>query len=403
MTAIKNRIVNLGLSFAAILIVFALLELTLALFWPHKITPRPFLYIQNFFCQYHPLMGWVNKPNYHDVVTVTRDFTFPVTHNSRGLRGSEHGYERVPGKYRILILGDSFAWGFGVRDNEVFSQVLESLAPNVEVINMGVSGYGTDQELLLYTEEGYKYKPDLVVLAFFSNDLDEISSTISYGYPKPFFLLDSQPLTVTNVPVPRTSETERKLFDNPTTLMGRLQKFLRRHTHSYPFLAMRINSIPGVRKFLLETGLADDRSKISGIRYERLEKVDEWWKLLFRLINEFKIICADNGSRLLLVNIPLKESPAGKSVYPGVPPAEASSNNLISGKLKDFASHNDVEFLNMLTPLREGQAKGAVYYSLIPRDIHLNAEGHRLLAETILEWVMENENNSRDACDEDTN
>lgn len=389
MTAIRNRIANLALSLAAILIFFIFLELALALFWPHKITPRPFVHIQNFFCQYHPLMGWVNKPNYHDVVTVTRDFTFFVTHNSRGLRGSEHEYARVPGKYRILVLGDSFAWGFGVRDNEVFSQVLESLSPDVEVINMGVSGYGTDQELLLYTEEGYKYQPDLVILAFFSNDLDEISSSISYGYPKPFFLLDSQPLTVTNVPVPKTSETERKLFDNPTTLMGKLKKFLRRNTHSYPFLAKRINSIPGVRQFLLNAGLAEDQLNISGIRYQRLENVEQWWELLFRLINEFKTICTENKSRFLLMNIPLKESPAGKNLYPGVPPAEASSNDLISGRLKDFASHNNIDFINLLTPIRAGQARGSLYYSLIPRDIHLNAEGHRLWAETILQWIRE--------------
>ena len=371
---------NIALTGSAVLIFFCLLELSLALFWPHKIVPS-MLYERNYFCQYHPLLGWINKPDYENSVTTTKGFSFHITHNARGLRGREYPYERTPGKYRILVLGDSFAWGFGVGDSEVFTQTLESITPDVEVINMGVSGYGTDQELLLYTEEGYKYKPDLVVLTFFNNDLDEISTSISYGYPKPYFLADSQPLTVSNVPVPRTQDTERKLFGNPSTFIGKCKKFLRQNTHTYPFLAQRISSLPWMKKVLLATGLADDPFIKGGLPYHTLGTLESSWELFFRLAKEFKSIAGVNKSAFLLVHIPIKELPPQNGFDP------VKQNDANSTILRDFSSAVKIDFIDMLPALRADDTRGLRYFDKPEQDIHLNAAGHNLLAHLISEWL----------------
>lgn len=367
-------------------------EMMLALFLPHKITARPFFHIQNFFCQYHPLLGWTNKPNYSGVVTISKNSSFTVAHNSKGLRDRERDHEKKPGTRRILAFGDSFAWGFGVRDSEVFTRLIESLAPGFEAVNMGVSGYGTDQELLYYTDEGYKYKHDLVILAFYANDIEESSSSISYRYPKPFFIPDSVPLTVTNVPVPKTSETQRTLFDNPEDMYGKTKMFLRRNTHIYPFVAARLNAIPWMRRLFLKTGLAEDGklSAGSGLPWYQAKDEEQKWQLFFRLVKEFRSIARENNAGFLLVNIPLKEAPPGNLTgYKRISADDVRMNDNLSRTLQKFTLQNDIPFIDLLGPVREGQSKGIRYYNPDDRDIHLNREGHRLLADAVYQWLSE--------------
>ncbi len=150
---------------------------------------------------YDSRLGWRNAPN-----TTTTTFGQPMTVNSRGLRGREHPLKKPPGTSRILVLGDSFAWGYGVADDEVFTTVVEQelrgLTSNWEVINTGVSGWGTTQEYLYLMDEGFGYSPDIVVLAMFlGNDLANNSTSPEYGRHKPIFL--DTDLELVNVPVPK--------------------------------------------------------------------------------------------------------------------------------------------------------------------------------------------------------
>src|SRR5439155_1080671 len=123
--------------------------------------------------------------------------------NDKGLRGKDYPYERVAGKRRVLVLGDSLVFGYGVEQDEVFTDVLEGMLPATEVINAGVSGYGTDQELLWFRSEGVRYRPDLVIILMTGNDEWENHESLVYWfYPKPHFTLsDRGELRLTNVPV----------------------------------------------------------------------------------------------------------------------------------------------------------------------------------------------------------
>ncbi|MCP4688314.1 MAG: SGNH/GDSL hydrolase family protein, partial [Desulfobacterales bacterium] len=101
----------------------------------------------------------------------------PVHINSRGLRGPEFEIEKREGVRRIIVLGDSFAFGHGVKDNETFPAQLHDLLnkgpgrPGFEVLNAGVNGYNTRQELIWLLHRGAPLEPDLVILTFFHNDL----------------------------------------------------------------------------------------------------------------------------------------------------------------------------------------------------------------------------------------
>tara|TARA_Y100001934_G_scaffold280918_1_gene388984 strand:- start:8206 stop:9297 length:1092 start_codon:yes stop_codon:yes gene_type:complete len=132
-------------------------------------------------------LGWRNIPSWS---SETRGR--PLTINSKGLRDREYTYERVTGKKRILVLGDSFTWGYGVGDRAIYTEVVERMlaeeGKDWEIINTGVSGYGTDQEYLFLMKEGLKYKPDVVMLALYLfNDPDNNCAAIQYNLGKPVF------------------------------------------------------------------------------------------------------------------------------------------------------------------------------------------------------------------------
>ena len=102
-----------------------------------------------------------------------------VTLNSHGLRDKEIPYEKPPGEKRILLLGDSVTFGWGVSDGEPFADQMEPLLKSVtgrswEVINAGVNGYNTEQEATYFRIDGVRYEPDVVVLTYLDNDLEPI-------------------------------------------------------------------------------------------------------------------------------------------------------------------------------------------------------------------------------------
>jgi lysophospholipase L1-like esterase len=85
---------------------------------------------------------------------------------------------------RILVLGDSVAFGPGVPENETFSNLLESRLKEqghrVDVINTGVPGYTTYSELQYYLTAGRHLEPDIVLLAFCMNDI--VNPRLHWGY-----------------------------------------------------------------------------------------------------------------------------------------------------------------------------------------------------------------------------
>jgi lysophospholipase L1-like esterase len=117
----------------------------------------------------NPLIAHVHKPN-----TSARLMGVDVRINSDGLRDREYPAERN-GKYRIVFLGDSLTLGWGVRQEESFENLMEeeiNQRTPVEIINLGIGNYNTEQETHLFIEKGLPYRPDKVVLFYFINDAE---------------------------------------------------------------------------------------------------------------------------------------------------------------------------------------------------------------------------------------
>lgn len=118
--------------------------------------------------------------------------------NSGGLRDREHAKEKPAGTLRVAVVGDSYAEAFQVSQEKAFWSVMEgrlkncpSLAGrNVEVINFGVSGYGTAQELITLREKVWEYSPDVILLAVTTNnDVLDNSRALKLTDEIPYFKL----------------------------------------------------------------------------------------------------------------------------------------------------------------------------------------------------------------------
>jgi hypothetical protein len=97
--------------------------------------------------------------------------------NALGMRDDEHPARKPPGRFRILALGDSHLFGWGVGQDQSFAQVLErrleELAPErFEVLNAGVPGYNTVMEERTFALRAGELEPDLVLVHYVDNDMD---------------------------------------------------------------------------------------------------------------------------------------------------------------------------------------------------------------------------------------
>lgn len=117
--------------------------------------------------------------------------------NSAGLRDREHSRTKPENTIRIAVLGDSFAEAFQVSVEQAFWMVMEQKlktcaafsGKQIEVLNFGVSGYGTAQELLTLREKVWDYSPDIVLLTLTTNnDITDNSRALKKTDEAPYFI-----------------------------------------------------------------------------------------------------------------------------------------------------------------------------------------------------------------------
>lgn len=150
----------------------------------------------------HETRGWTLTPGLRDVATRGA----LVSSNARGARGTrEHAIPKPPRLERVLLFGDSYAFGEEVGDEQTFAAGIERRLPGVEVVNLGVHGYGHDQMLLRLHEDAAAYQPDVVLLGYAPWD-DERNLLSFRDYAKPHFALLDGRLELRGVPVPAPDE-----------------------------------------------------------------------------------------------------------------------------------------------------------------------------------------------------
>jgi lysophospholipase L1-like esterase len=308
------------------IIVFLILEVAARFLFPQE---SPLGNETRKFWQYDSVLGWSHVPLAEDVQTISGN-SVEIKINSKKLRSDEYSYSRKT-KLRILVLGDSYAWGFGVNKNKRFSEIIEVKNKNIEIINAAVAGYSTDQQLLYYIHEGYKYNPDYVLLLFCENDF--IGNTLNqiHWNNKPFFVVENNSLVLKGVPVPEQSSYQK------------FRKYISGASHFISFLLKRL-TILNVQSYSTKDFSLSDAAIITGKIIERLNDV-----------------CCENNIRLLLVSIPMPK----EKIF----------------LLSNIAKNNSLSFLDLSPSFKYKND------FILPNDGHWNSKGHAITAEAILQWL----------------
>jgi hypothetical protein len=164
----------LGLTSVAYL---AALQFALATFFPAPIIPKG----QSLY-RTDDHLGWRLIPNKESGRTRVGRVFLEEKVNSAGFRDVERSPAKPKGAIRIVVLGDSFCDQLEIPLRQLFPHVLETKlnfqrSISVEVINLGVAGFGTAQAYLAFKHHGAQYRPDLIILAFFiGNDVYDNSA-----------------------------------------------------------------------------------------------------------------------------------------------------------------------------------------------------------------------------------
>jgi hypothetical protein len=288
------------------------------------------------FYTYDSLLGWKGKPNATGVF-VQKDFKVQVRHNDKGFRGENYSYQRVPNKRRILVIGDSYVWGYGVEEQEIFTTLLENALKQTEVINLGCTGYGNDQELLLLKQEGVKYNPDLVIVVVtLPSDFFNNTHSVQYSCPKPYFLSDHDSLALKNVPVPKR---------NPLQCAG---NFLTQKSALYVYL-----------KFLTPKSIKINSQEV---------------QITFDLLKEMRSVCRLNGIESLVIIAPTIE-PKTDVIY-----RTEKSKKLLN--LLESDTFNVINLVGSFENCHKNHEK-----LTFGSDAHWNKSGHKRVSMELLAYL----------------
>ena len=277
------------------------------------------------FIRYHPLLGWKNAPNTTALIG-SEQGTVTKTTNSHGFRGPDYPYEKPPGEYRILLLGDSFTDGYSVDQHEIVSEVLQKRLNipsirQVAVINAGTPGYSTDQELLYFRTEGKKFSPDLTVVMFCANDVWSNNVKGNYRGQKPQFRLQKGGLVLTKVPVPKPAPVpENAAPPKRAPLSQKVTNYFAKHSYLYRAGRRAMENTAWLEDWGVQLGLTDagppagqtERSRRRAIPgqflvYERQvpKSIRSAWSITEALIVALKEEAAAIDSELLVFYVPL--------------------------------------------------------------------------------------------------
>jgi hypothetical protein len=243
---------------------------------------------------------------------------FIYTTNERAYR-SLRPYTPDPPKYTVLAIGDSFTFGIDTNDAETWPHLLEARDPRLNVINLGVGGHGIDQMDVTLQETIGVYRPDLVIVAFISDDLRRTFLSFR-DYKKPRFVLHGDGVLLANVPVGLPDDVAREIK-------------IRRHwlDHSYTF---------GLLRGFTRLAMGYTVPPATGPLPPGAKELDT------RLFDQMREVSRQHGAEFLLVYLSYGEGlfdenlgRGGRDLSGELPRARASGHLGYAARLSEAAPH----------------------------------------------------------------
>ena len=316
-------------------------------------------------------------------------FEGEVFTNQWGMRDRERSIDNTDDHLRVALLGDSIIEGVHVKPNEVVNIRMEKLLqdkgyPNAEVLNFGIAGIGTTQELLLYQQKVRRFHPDVVVLAFTtSNDVMNNSSIIqpkAYGihtWYAPYYDLSSTGELIFRPVEQRTLNAVRSVLEEHSVLAYYAERIWAR-------INLPLWKWEGIPVYF-------------GVFGDPLDP--EWanaWAVTERILALLKDAVATDGPKFIVLVHPefYRIDPHWRERMTKqvgrIPPSFKPETS--ETRLRELAARNDIK-LSFLSPYfesyRDHQGLTWPYFSL-PCDPHYSALGHEVMAKTIVQELERN-------------
>ena len=304
--------------------------------------------------------------------------------NSAGMRDVERTRAKPPGGLRVAVLGDSYTEAIQVDREKAYPALLEKhlerCRPGTEVLNFGVSGFGTAQQLLTLRAKVWDYAPDVVLLAFFpSNDVRDNSRTLDHAGLRPYFVPDGERLVLDNAFL--ASQGYR-------TLANPAYRFLRTHSRVV-MLGTR------ARKAFMAMRAPRSASPELGLDWHVFRPPDspawsEAWTVTERLIEEMRAEVAGHGAKFAIATV---TDPA--AVHPDAEvrrryAAELEMPDLLYAerRLGAFAAKQGIAFLPITAGMDRLAGGKALHGFGDNRGFgHWNEDGHAAAAQLMGEFL----------------
>lgn len=300
----------------------------------------------------------------------------PVRTNSFGLRTPEVAVPKPAGTRRILLLGDSFTFGFKASEDTVFGRRLEHrlrarpALPSVEVVNAGVLSYCPLLEFLQYRHALHVLEPDLVILNF---DMSDVQDHLEYSRSAVFD--DSGDALFV---------TEPSLGSSPGKLPGLLSfRWFGRYVRSArQRLASRIEGVPFTRDLDRYLWAIDGGPEMSREVESTLRPVASLSRLL-----------RHHGIPLVLATYPqpwqvsadATPLPPIRAQY-GIGQNTVHMNDRAFRKLEAFARANGIPFLDATAAFRQAEDPARLF---LGSDFHFSPRGNELYADVLERYLVE--------------
>jgi hypothetical protein len=340
-----------------------------------------FRLVQSSFFQRDEQLGWVPRPQIAGEHPYNGTMV-PFHTNSRGLRDRENSIQKTNGTTRIVVLGDSYTWGYRVRDEEVYPELLESLLGNVDVINLGVTAYATAQELQYFKREGLQYRPDIVLLAFCLNDFDEADGKV---LRRAF-----AETAASNSVVAKKAEPE------PSGFFINIKRWISEHSVLSRWIRDRINTNRTLVEFLVKIGLKGPLAGIEELDVNILPALKAAPVHLNPLIAlakshvlELRDLLAARGIRFIVVLVPSPQSVDAELFDQSIAFTRFEPKDFDLDQpyrlMEDFAKANHIELINPLESFRRAHHPLASLF--LVRDMHFSPMGHEVFAQEIARYL----------------
>lgn len=328
------------------------------------------------------------RPNYSGRLA-SSEFDTGITINAQGYRGAAFTAQKGDAR-RLLVIGDSFTFGWGVNDDETYPAVVERLLLSgspprrVEVINAGFAAcYSPDTYYLYLKNEGLALNPDAIVVGvFIGNDLDSENA-----FENEWLETDAGGLPV------RIRNAHTQVLDHywvPRRIPVRYRIPIASRSHVFQGmvdiwweLAPKIKAwLPGVATIVYASSQDAPEDRVPyNYRFRYAERTESVFARVKTLLRAMHRLASEKGIPIYFMVIP-EQSQLAPHVYAGLPAD-------VDKPQRELAAFFDAEGMNYLDLQPWLRERGSLRRLYIPGDGHFTVEGNRLAAERLTAYLQQ--------------